>query len=317
MPEAEINAMNGSDESNGAIDDSASDTSSSAGGADGQVSSGSSSSAYFKKYKEDELPWNLKVALHHPTVEGVIIYAGGDMPHCVKKNRNSLRNSGIEGHDRELILHGKPMSLKMLQDIWEFTPDVKDESAIMIFRKLKKEIFDLNASSLLRTPHAMKIFSQTMLSCIKYYQSKNVKAAGDTYDSLIEYITVMDRFIDICNGTREKGCELIDSVSHKHVFELFDVVKFHHQWRNEAGLKAHNLLPLSTFQDTVWTAVGIIGAAKQIRGDHNMVQLRGGSDICEESFCYKRDKNANADHLNTNFIMARNSSSGLNNLAAS
>ena len=134
----------------------------------------------------------------------------------------------------------------------------------------------------------------------------------------MRYIAVMDRFIDIMNGTRDKDCELIDSANHRHLFELLDVVKFHTSWKNQAGKNKLAYQPISTFEDTVWTCIGIVGVAmKQLRGCHNIVQRRHGSDICQEAFCYKRDKNVNADHLNTNQIMARNLHSGLFNLAAS
>jgi len=68
----------------------------------------------------------------------------------------------------------------------------------------------------------------------------------------------------------------------------------------------------------MWTATGIVGVAHtRLSGPHNIVGRRYGADMCEESFCYKSDKDANADHLNTNQIMARNSHIGLVNLAAS
>ena len=86
----------------------------------------------------------------------------------------------------------------------------------------------------------------------------------------------------------------------------------------EAGKNKKAYQPDSAFQDTAWTAIGIVGVAlKQLRGNHNIEQRQHGSDVCEESFCYKRDKNANADHFNTNQIMAQNSHSGLFNLSAS
>ena len=134
----------------------------------------------------------------------------------------------------------------------------------------------------------------------------------------MRYIAVMDRFIDVMNGTRDKNCELINSVNHRHVFELLDVVKFHTAWKKQAGDNKWSYQPNLTYKDTVWTCIGIVGVAmKRLHGNHNMVQRRHGSDICEESFCFKRDKNVNADHLNTNQIMARHSHSGLFNMAAS
>ena len=76
--------------------------------------------------------------MKHPKIPDSTIYLGGDMGHCVKKNRNNARMSGMGGESRELVLDGKPISLRMLQDIYEKTPDVKDESALIIYRKSRR-----------------------------------------------------------------------------------------------------------------------------------------------------------------------------------
>ena len=67
-----------------------------------------------KTYAPHELPWDMKVAMPHPTVKGVTIFAGADMPHVVKKSRNTARNTGFEKHTRDLMLDGVIMSLPML-----------------------------------------------------------------------------------------------------------------------------------------------------------------------------------------------------------
>ena len=242
----------------------------------------------------------MKVAMAHPTVDGVTVFSGGDMPHCVKKHRNNVRLSGMEDQKREMVLDGQPISLKMLEDVWKHTPDFQDEGSIMLYRKINKGVFILNANTLLRSPEAMRVFSQSMLAMLKNYKSKNVRAAAATYDPIMKYISVMDRFIDIMNGTRDKDCKLIDSANHRHIFELLDVVKFHTLWKKQAGNNKWAYQPDSTYEDTVWTCTGIVGVAmKRLHGNHNIVQRRHGSDICEESFYQKRHKSVNADYLNT------------------
>ena len=288
-----------------------------------ETKSFANSVASTQKYRRNELPWDMKIAMMHPIRPNVYIFSGGDLGHVVKKQRNAARNSGIPSHKRELMLHGMKVSLSMLEDVWRETPDHKDESAIMIFRKIKLEVFDLNANTMLRTPHAMKVYSQSMLSIIEHYKSKNRKAPAGAYDSWIEYIKVVDRFVDVMNGTRDKGCELIDGADHPHVFELLDTVKFFTEWRNEVVADdeldvMYNFLPSSSYEDTVWTCMGIVGVArKQLRRGHKIVQRRHGSDVCEHAFCAKRSKNANADAFNTNHILARYSSTCMNHLAAS
>ena len=244
------------------------------------------------------------------------------MPHVVKKSRNTARLTGFENHPRDLMLDGLIMSLPMLYDLWQLSSDSegrgKEEGDLMLHRKLRKEIFELDASSLLRTPHAMKIFSQSMLSLIDAYKGNNPKAEPGAYTSWIKWITVMDRYIDVMNGTSEKGCENIDSADHNHVYKLLDVVVFHTHWRDQHKKHSQHFLPRTTYQDIVWSAIGIVGVArKQLRDGHTMVQRRSGSDMCEKSFCQKRNKNANANALQTNQIMARNTSSQLWTIAAS
>ena len=50
-----------------------------------------------KKYNKDELPWNLKLVMLQPTVPQVSIFSGKDHGHAVKKNRNNVRWSELEG----------------------------------------------------------------------------------------------------------------------------------------------------------------------------------------------------------------------------
>ena len=53
------------------------------------------------------------------------------------------------------------------------TSDKWDEGAIMINRKIKLSVFELNANTLLCTPDAMKVFSQSKLSILYHHMAKN------------------------------------------------------------------------------------------------------------------------------------------------
>ena len=110
-----------------------------------------------------------------------------------------------------------------------------------------------------------------MLSLIDGYRGKNQKAGPEAYNSWIKWITVMDRFIDVMNGNPEKGCGNIDSADHNHVYELLDVVVFHTHWRDQHKKHSQHFLPRTTYQDIVWSAIGIVGVArKQLRDGHTM-----------------------------------------------
>lgn len=258
------------------------------------------------------------VAMPHPTIEGVNVFAGADLGHAIKKARNALENSGKEGHARELTLDNLPLSLNMLFDVYKLTPDFLHEGGVQLFPKLSVEIFQLNSSSRLRTPHAMKVHSSSMISMLNHFKSKNANATTNTYDSLIKYIRTTDRFIDVMNGTFRKGCHLIVSANNPHVFELLDHVMFHTKWLAQVGKNKQHYLPYSTYQDICWTALcPVLIARTQLVEGHTIVQRRNGSDICEESFAKKRDKNTNATALGTNQIMAGSSSSAMMNLSNS
>ena len=88
---------------------------------------------FSKKYKTNELPWDEKIGFDHPSVEGVVVVATGDMGHSLKKMRNALETSGKERHSRELLLNGLPLSLQMLYDVWKLSPDAKNEHGVMIY----------------------------------------------------------------------------------------------------------------------------------------------------------------------------------------
>ena len=49
-------------------------------------------------------------------------------------------------------------------------PVCKDKGSIMIYRKINKGVFLLNANTLLRSPEAMRVFSQSMLAMLKNYK---------------------------------------------------------------------------------------------------------------------------------------------------
>ena len=53
-------------------------------------------------YTEHQLPWTMPIAFYHPSIEGIIIVAAGDMPHGLKKMRNAMHLSGKEDKVRDL-----------------------------------------------------------------------------------------------------------------------------------------------------------------------------------------------------------------------
>ena len=74
-----------------------------------------------RKFAEDELPWDMHVAMNHPSIDWMIVIALADFSHGVKKAANSFERGnllGIEGH---------PMNIYMLRDCYLECPDMKTD----------------------------------------------------------------------------------------------------------------------------------------------------------------------------------------------
>jgi hypothetical protein len=274
-----------------------------------------------KRYKRDELPWDMMVAYPHPTKEDVTVVAAADMPHAVKKQVNAVENSGKPNSQRDLHLDGLPIQLRMGRDVWMLTPDYNHEGGIRLYRKLNADVFDKTAKTRMRFGLASRALGGTMKKCIIAYKSKNSKLASpSTYDSYIELCTQTDKFVDVMNGNRQKGCSNITSPNHEHVFDLLDYVKFLTRWKRQAdALNNPNLyFAPSTHQDSCWTALSIVILARgQLPKGYDIVQCRCGTDYLEKTFCISRGKNANATAQGTNGQIAGIGSNALNNMAAS
>ena len=98
---------------------------------------------------------------------------------------------------------------------------------------------------------------QSMAKCIWLTRHLVEKASERTFDSYLVVCEKTDRFVDIMNGSYEKGCSSIDSPNHPLLFELLDYVKFLCQWRDQSRSEKYNNLYFaeSTHQDAVWSAL--------------------------------------------------------------
>ena len=76
----------------------------------------------------------------------------------------------MDGSKQHMVLDGIPVNLCMLQDVWQYKPDFKDEASIVIYRKINKGVFLLNANTLLRPLEAMQVFLQSILAMLKNYK---------------------------------------------------------------------------------------------------------------------------------------------------
>ena len=115
-----------------------------------------------------------------------------------------------------------------------------------------------------------------------------------------------DYWFDEMNSNSKKGWRLINSSEHQHVYDLLRFIKFHTEWRSQASDPCQ-YFPESTYEDLCWTSLGLVTLEVYFLPNHpghNIIQRRHGSDVCEETFCLKRNANANADTKGTDNILS-------------
>ena len=273
------------------------------------------------KYTNDQLPWDMGVAFEHPSVEGAIIVAAADMGHTVKKQRNAMKSSGNEDKARDLHLMGRPINLRMAHDVWLLTPDgdPHNQSDIMLYPKLSRAVFQPTSKTAMRTSDAARAQGTSMRSMLQRFGSLNPKAGTSTYVPFMLHCTMTDKWIDVLNATRTKGCELIDSPSHRHIFDLLDYAKYMTEWKDSVD-DPNLFFPYSTYQDAIWTSFGPVVLARYYlprHPGHTINQMHLGSDPCESTFNLSRNANPNASKRDTDNIMAAQHGGIIQQLAAS
>eukprot|EP00985_Skeletonema_marinoi_P002567 scaffold1057_cov203-Skeletonema_marinoi.AAC.15 len=123
---------------------------------------------------------------------------------------------------------------------------------------------------------------------------------------MITIFDKVDRLVDIMNGTgyknaKDKQVELINKPQHRHVEELFDILKLFEDWKADTekyGKKfTYEYITRYTYEDLVWMVFGVAAVAVlYLNSDGSIVmhQGRSGSDVvCEHFFAMIRYINQN------------------------
>ena len=268
----------------------------------------------------------MNVACWHHVMTDVIVVALGDFSHGIKKQCNGLERGNLE-------LNGKPMTLQMLKDCWEKGPDASGtEGSIMLFRGITREAFEKNSKNRMNVSLAAKVQSNSMVQIMKLYGSMNEKCTEETYESLIEHCTKTNEWADVMNNSRHKGCVPIDDPNHEHCYQLLSYASYHFKWKSQAEAVAEETgrdvyLPVTTYEDIIWTCLGVVITARKLLTKfplapdgtkNNIVQRNHGTDDCEMLFCKSRNKNPNADAINTNHAVSGSvDTKVMNDMAAS
>ena len=254
----------------------------------------------FTEEELHNLPLDFMIGFPHPHDEyrdKITIIIGGEMPHWGKKFRNAFDNKS-----RKLKFRGKLMSLEMIYEIWLATGDMSVVGGAAVRKyKFTHDHFKLNSYLKMRVFLALQIMSQSCIEMIREHCNveENVADIKD-FEPMIELFDKVDRLVDIMNGNGFKGkvrnVELIDKPAHKHVHELFDILRVFEEWKAECGGFTEAFVTQYTYEDLVWMVFGVAAHASlylKEDGSHKMHQGRSGTDVCEHFFSMIRYINSN------------------------
>ena len=194
----------------------------------------------------------------------------------------------------------------------------------MEFTRLSLKIFEKTSKNKMRVPDAVKIHSTSMLRCIEKYGDRiSHKIPQTQLSDIIDHIKKSDRWIDVMNNSRMKGCKHINSTNHQHIFELLSYASYFHKWKN--SVHPDNFVPESTYEDIIMTCLGVVLTTRTYLpmwscdgyGGETIVQRRHGTDDMENLFCKSRGGNANANSKDTNHNVSGNISGCMNSIALS
>ncbi|KAL7455841.1 hypothetical protein ACHAWC_008195 [Mediolabrus comicus] len=253
----------------------------------------------------EELPLDFKIGFRHPSpvYSSIIIVIGGEMPHWVKKFRNAM-----DSNTRDLTYGGEEINLRRIYNIWLASGDgdVATGAGIRRYNKTHDH-FRLDSYLKMRVFLAVQIPSQNTIQMIRDYCNPEHHDAGDEveeegeFENTIKIFDSVDRLVDIMNGTgyknsKDKKVELMDKPNHRHIKELFDILRVFEDWKKDTKGFTYEYITRYTYEDLVWMIFGVAAIPvlylKQ-DGSVKMHQGRSGSDVCEHFFAMIRYINQN------------------------
>lgn len=140
---------------------------------------------------------------------------------------------------------------------------------------------------------------------MQYIQDNDDVHDSCEYRGMLKISDKMDRLEDICNArscneiTKSQTARdtyKIDCPKHKHLTELFDILRLFEEWKMEAGGFNKHFITKQTYEDLQWTVYGIAGVAVEFLeedGSKQFDQEVSGSDCCEHFFTSIKDDCSN------------------------
>ena len=237
--------------------------------------------------QKGKYPLKQIIAFPHPIRSTILIFIGGEMPNLGKKIVNAFERSGLV-HTTDLKFREKHMSLTMLQNCWDADGGGSLPSDLQTNLLIPDHFPPKNAYSCMRVHLEVLVMIQSAITLLK--DICDVLGGMYEVEPMIAIIEKIDRMINIWNntsmGSRKvwKGCEMINSPTHFHIEELFEILDVFCEWKEEANNNTKELIPWQSFEDIVWLVSGIVGISKTYLkedGTRIMVQRNGGTDCCK------------------------------------
>lgn len=149
------------------------------------------------------IPRDKKVAFLHPSFDPglqVFIVIHPDMPHLIKKIVNALEMSSDKDSNRDLRLQGMPLSLEMVESMWE-----RSGGGIGVVRSSKHSTdhFNKNPNSRMLSYLAFQITSTSSVAMIREVLEQDVnEKEKEMYEPLLKFLALLDRVIDVMNAKK-------------------------------------------------------------------------------------------------------------------
>ena len=83
-----------------------------------------------------------------------------------------------------------------------------------------------------------------------------------------------------------KGCEMIDTPTHRHLDELLEIFIFFAKWKKESGKNKINFISWQPYQDMAWLVFSLIGKVKTYLKEDKSSTM-GQQRECTDNFKYE------------------------------
>lgn len=192
--------------------------------------------------------------------------------------------------------------------------------------KLTRDHFHKNAFSRMRVPLAAQVLSKTMCRIIDSVTANKPPSSKLLYEPLRDLCSRMNDFLDIMNGSRDKGYANIKDGDAKELRELGEIMKWFEDWyasiQNDPrfGLepddKKHAFLPEECWYDLQSIIKGVTAFSvfylRKFKGHEEImiVQRRLMQDIVEHHFAHVRQSCGGSSHPNQEQAFRATSAAG-------